>query len=76
MNGPVRTLSPRQEQIIRLVALGMSDKEIGAHLAISRHTVRTYLDRVYQQLGCRTRARAVALWLASSDWGGMSLPSP
>ncbi len=58
-----RTLSPRQEQIIGLIALGLSDKEISARLAISPHTVRTYLDRLYQHLGCRTRTHAVALWL-------------
>jgi DNA-binding CsgD family transcriptional regulator len=59
----VRSLSPRQEQIMSLVALGLSDKEISARLDLSTHTVRTYLDRIYQQLGCNTRARAVALWV-------------
>ena len=59
----VRPLSPRQEQVISLVALGLSDKEISARLELSTHTVRTYLDRIYQQLGCNTRARAVALWV-------------
>jgi DNA-binding CsgD family transcriptional regulator len=58
-----RPLSPRQEQVINLVALGLSDKEISARLALSPHTVRTYLDRIYQQLGCNTRTRAVALWV-------------
>lgn len=57
-------LSPRQQQIITLVALGLSDKEISSRLAISPHTVRTYMDRLFQNLGCRTRARAVALWLS------------
>jgi DNA-binding CsgD family transcriptional regulator len=58
-----RELSPRQQQIIGLVALGLSDKEISVRLELSPHTVRTYLDRVYQQLGCNTRAHAVALWI-------------
>jgi DNA-binding CsgD family transcriptional regulator len=57
-----RPLSPRQQQVLGLVAQGLSDKEISAQLELSRHTVRTYLDRVYQQLGCSTRAHAVALW--------------
>lgn len=64
-----RTLSPRQEQIIGLIALGLSDKEISAHLAISQHTVRTYLERLFQNLGCRSRARAVALWLGGRSVG-------
>jgi DNA-binding CsgD family transcriptional regulator len=60
---PARELSPRQRQIVGLIALGLSDKEIGAQLNLSPHTVRTYLDRLFQNLGCRTRAQAVALWL-------------
>jgi DNA-binding NarL/FixJ family response regulator len=59
-------LSPRQVQIITLVALGLSDKEISARLALSPHTVRTYMDRLFQHLGCRSRTRAVALWMSSS----------
>jgi DNA-binding CsgD family transcriptional regulator len=61
---PNRGLSPRQRQIIGLIALGLSDKEIGAQLNLSPHTVRTYLERLFQNLGCRTRTRAVALWLS------------
>ena len=61
---PIRGLSPRQQQIIGLVALGLSDKEISARLDLSHHTVRTYLDRLFRHLGCRTRTRAVALWLS------------
>ena len=59
-----RALSRRQEQILGLVALGLSDKEISAQLEISPHTVRTYMDRLFQNLGCRTRTHAVAMWLS------------
>jgi DNA-binding CsgD family transcriptional regulator len=64
VNGTNRTLSPRQEQIIGLIVLGLTDKEIGVRLALSPHTVRTYIDRVYRTLGCRNRTRAVAIWLS------------
>jgi DNA-binding CsgD family transcriptional regulator len=73
VRSPNRALSPRQEQIIGLLALGLSDKEISARLAISPHTVRTYLDRVYQHLGCRTRTRAVALWLTDRAGSGAGI---
>lgn len=63
VNGANQTLSPRQEQIMGLMVLGLTDKEIGARLALSPHTVRTYIDRVYRTLGCRNRTRAVAIWL-------------
>ena len=62
-----RTLSPRQEQIIGLIALGLSDKEISAQLEISTHTVRTYVDRLFLNLGCRTRTHAVAVWLGARE---------
>lgn len=64
VNGANRTLSPRQEQIVALMILGLTDKEIGARLALSPHTVRTYIDRLYRTLGCRNRTRAVAIWLS------------
>ena len=73
IRSPNRTLSPRQEQIIGLIALGLSDKEISARLAISPHTVRTYLDRLYQHLGCRTRTHAVALWLTGRGQAGVGI---
>jgi DNA-binding NarL/FixJ family response regulator len=64
VNDANRTLSPRQEQIMGLMVLGLTDKEIGARLALSPHTIRTYIDRVYRTLGCRNRTRAVAIWLS------------
>ena len=68
-------LSPRQQQIITLVALGLSDKEISAQLSLSQHTVRTYLDRLFQHLGCRSRARAVALWMGRTEpWNAAARP--
>jgi DNA-binding NarL/FixJ family response regulator len=70
---PNRGLSPRQQEIIGLIALGLSDKEIGVQLNLSTHTVRTYLDRLFQNLGCRTRTRAVALWLSRD---GTGVPGP
>lgn len=55
-------LSPRQREIMRLVATGLSDKEIAARLQVSPHTVRTHLQRLYAQHGLRNRAEAAANW--------------
>lgn len=55
-------LSPRQREIMHLVATGMSDKEIAAQLSVSPHTVRTHLQRLYAQHGLRNRAEAAARW--------------
>lgn len=59
-------VSQRQEQILRLVAAGLSDKEIAAQLNLSPHTVRSHLQRLYRERGFRNRAEAVAAWLGSA----------
>jgi DNA-binding NarL/FixJ family response regulator len=53
-------LSPREYEIVRLVAAGYSYKEIAAHLNLSIETVRTYLKRAYRKLGVSSGAAAVA----------------
>lgn len=61
---PVETMlvSPRQREIMHLVAVGLSDKEIAAQLQVSPHTVRTHLQRLYAHHGLRNRAEAAATW--------------
>lgn len=58
----VMAVSPRQREIMHLVAVGLSDKEIAARLQLSPHTVRTHLQRLYAQHGLRNRAEAAANW--------------
>jgi DNA-binding CsgD family transcriptional regulator len=55
--------SPRQSEIMHLVATGLSDKEIAARLQVSPHTVRTHLQRLYAQHGLHNRAEAAATWM-------------
>jgi DNA-binding CsgD family transcriptional regulator len=55
-------VSPRQREIMLLLATGLSDKEIAARLRVSPHTVRTHLQRLYAQHGLRNRAEAAATW--------------
>jgi DNA-binding NarL/FixJ family response regulator len=61
-------LSPRQEQIMRCVHMGNTNKMIARTLGISEGTVKIHLASIFQQLGAPNRAAAVALyngWLAS-----------
>ena len=53
------TLSPREREVIRLIAAGHSSKEIGRALAISPRTVDTYRDRLRDKLGLRSVAEVV-----------------
>lgn len=52
-------LSPREMEVLRLVAKGLSFKEVGAALDISSHTVITHVKRVYQKLAVHSRGEAV-----------------
>ncbi|HEY3741819.1 MAG TPA: helix-turn-helix transcriptional regulator [Bryobacteraceae bacterium] len=53
-------LSPREQEIVRLVALGHSNKIIGDVLSISSWTVCTHLRRIFAKLGVGSRAAMVA----------------
>jgi DNA-binding NarL/FixJ family response regulator len=55
--------SPRQSQILSLMAEGFSDKEIARKIGISYPTVRTHLDRIFRDYRVRNRTEAVAVWL-------------
>jgi DNA-binding NarL/FixJ family response regulator len=56
----VDALSARELEVLRLVASGRSNPEIGKELFVAASTVKTHLDRVYAKLGVNDRAAAVA----------------
>src|SRR5712691_6112249 len=53
-------LSPREREVLRLVAAGSTNREIAAQLGIGDETVKTVLARTFAKLGARKRAEAVA----------------
>jgi DNA-binding NarL/FixJ family response regulator len=56
-------LTPRELDVIRLVAEGFSNKEIGQSLAISPRTVNFHLDNLFAKLDVRSRTEAAILAL-------------
>ena len=54
--------SPRQREIVSLIASGYSDKQIALTLRVSKRTVCTQLERLYAMNGVRSRAQAVLIW--------------
>jgi DNA-binding CsgD family transcriptional regulator len=54
-------LSPRQREILTLVAAGRTSKEIAGELGISESTVNWHISNVFGRLGASSRAEAVAL---------------
>ena len=51
-------LSMREQEVLALIAFGMSNSEIGKELFLSVDTVKTYIRRLYSKLGVRNRAQA------------------
>ena len=54
-------LSPREREILGLVAEGLGNKIVASRLGISEHTVKTHIASIFEKLGAETRAEAVAL---------------
>jgi DNA-binding NarL/FixJ family response regulator len=53
-------LTPRERQVLGMLAEGLPNKIIAARLGISEHTVKTHLTALFDKLGVSTRAEAVA----------------
>ncbi len=59
-SGEAVELSPREREVLELLARGYLYKEIAEMLKISVQTVNTYIRRIYEKLHVRSRAQAVA----------------
>ena len=63
--GTVR-LTPREQDVLRLLRLGLANKQIARRLGISERTVKAHLTSTFQRIGVSDRTQA-ALWAERND---------
>jgi DNA-binding NarL/FixJ family response regulator len=52
-------LTPREVEILRMIARGLTNPEIAAALYLSNHTIKTHIGRIFAKTGSRDRAAAI-----------------
>src|SRR5579864_7519609 len=60
-------LTPREEQVVALVAQGLSNRQIAIELNLSEHTVKKYLFRIFEKLGISSRVELVLYAVNNGD---------
>jgi DNA-binding CsgD family transcriptional regulator len=58
-------ITPREMEILGLIALGLSNREIAERLLVSENTVKTHSSRLFEKLGAKRRTQAVQLGKAA-----------
>jgi DNA-binding CsgD family transcriptional regulator len=59
---PTASLTPREREVMQWLAEGKSNEEISLILAISAHTVKNHLDKIFKKLGVDSRHAASVMW--------------
>jgi DNA-binding NarL/FixJ family response regulator len=58
-------LTPREQEIMNLLAKGLSNREAADTLFLTEKTVKNHINRIYAKLGVGSRAEAIATWLGT-----------
>ena len=69
-------LSKREEEVLHLLAEGMSNRDIAATLKLSEHTVKNHIFRIFDKLGVSSRMEAVLCALSKREQRGAAAIAP
>jgi DNA-binding NarL/FixJ family response regulator len=74
-------LSPRERQLLRLIAMGLSNKQLAAELMISEGTVKVYLAKLFRKVGVHDRYELAmhglrSLGVTAMDMNGIANGDP
>jgi DNA-binding NarL/FixJ family response regulator len=65
--GGIARLTPREAQVVHLLADGLSTRDISQKLALTEHTIRNYLSSIYDKLGVSSRVELALYAVARED---------
>jgi two-component system nitrate/nitrite response regulator NarL len=65
--GGMQLLTPREAEVVHLLAEGMSTREISHKVGVTEHTVRNYLSNIYEKLGVSSRVELALYAVARED---------
>jgi len=66
-SGGQAILSPREEQVVALVAEGLGNRQVAQELSLSEHTIKKYMFRIFEKLGISTRVELVLYAFHNGD---------
>jgi two-component system nitrate/nitrite response regulator NarL len=72
--GGMGRLTPREAEVVHLLADGFSTREISRKLEVTEHTIRNYLSAIYDKLGVSSRVELALYAVAREDLGGPADP--
>lgn len=61
----LESLTPREHELLRMLATGASNRDIASELGIAEPTAKRHLANIYKKLGCANRVQATNLY----HWG-------
>lgn len=67
---PIETLSKKERAILDALSTGLTNRQLSQELEISTNTVKFHLSNLYDKLGVRNRAQAIAFYYSSRSRGG------